>query len=341
MKVDDLIKDHIDNLSPEMSKAVYLAAVPRYFNPKILEIILTASNKKAISVFNTIKRFPYVQEYDSDNFVLFDEARRLSIKKLAQESKNLYVETNRKLADHYFGICQNDNLKFRREVIEAIYHLIVVDEKLGFLWFEKIFLQSLEFEQLDYCNYLLKAINEHEHEISSNEIKRWLLFYTGLLQEKLGDWESALGNYKNLEVQDGWPSDIRLYFIRKFEIIITKQVKSKSQENGNTLPSPSILTKPIEDYESVQRELERYKRLLVLILGIVLLVIGLFVIFFLPTLISWQWFISHPKKLGLQLCALLILLGTIWTVFDKDKNRKWFAFGTIIIAAFIAITQII
>jgi hypothetical protein len=64
-------------------------------------------------------------------------------------------------------------------------------------------------------------------------------------------------------------------------------------------------------------------------------------IFLLPYWVRWVWLIDHPKKLGLQICTTIIALAISWIIIDKDKARRKFALGSIVIAAVLVIPQII
>lgn len=68
---------------------------------------------------------------------------------------------------------------------------------------------------------------------------------------------------------------------------------------------------------------------------------GLAAIFRLPTVLSWTWFLSHPRKLALESSGLLIWLGIIWALFDEDQNRRSLAIGSVVIATMVGIIQLL
>jgi hypothetical protein len=69
------------------------------------------------------------------------------------------------------------------------------------------------------------------------------------------------------------------------------------------------------------------------LLGALIGVLGIFMILYLPHLLNWQWLLSHPKKLPIQVSLGLVTLGLSWAIIDSNGNRRWFAFGSIAVAA--------
>lgn len=69
------------------------------------------------------------------------------------------------------------------------------------------------------------------------------------------------------------------------------------------------------------------------LLGTLIGILGLFAILYLSYLLNWQWLLSHPKKLPIQVSLSLVTLGLSWAIIDSNSNRRWFAFGSIVIAA--------
>ncbi len=93
----------------------------------------------------------------------------------------------------------------------------------------------MELSQLDYCTYLLRVIEERRNELKPyNQL--WLTFYRGFLAEKLQQWEEAEDNYKYLEVQEGWPSELRVFLVSKL-IGITRKAQSHISTVNNIKPN--------------------------------------------------------------------------------------------------------
>jgi hypothetical protein len=79
----------------------------------------------------------------------------------------------------------------------------------------------------------------------------------------------------------------------------------------------------------IKRERAVYRVLLGLVIGFS----GILSILYLPGLMNWQWLLSHPKKIPIQVSLCLIILSLSWSIADSNNNRRWFAFGSIAIAA--------
>ena len=78
-----------------------------------------------------------------------------------------------------------------------------------------------------------------------------------------------------------------------------------------------------------------------LLLSFILATVGVYAIFILPNVVSWFWLLQHPKRLGLQISALVLLTGFCWLIIDKSKNRKSFIIGSIIAATVIGAIQLL
>ncbi len=75
--------------------------------------------------------------------------------------------------------------------------------------------------------------------------------------------------------------------------------------------------------------------------GLVLWVACLFLIIKLPSVFNWSWFIGHQNVTGLSLLALVVCTGLIWAGLEVSSNRRWFALGSIVIAALIGAITIV
>jgi hypothetical protein len=68
-------------------------------------------------------------------------------------------------------------------------------------------------------------------------------------------------------------------------------------------------------------------------LGSLIGILGISTIFYFPNLLNWQWLLTHPKRLPIQVSLSLVTLGLSWLVIDSNSNRRWFVFGSIVVAA--------
>ncbi|WP_446011893.1 hypothetical protein [Candidatus Electrothrix sp.] len=72
-----------------------------------------------------------------------------------------------------------------------------------------------------------------------------------------------------------------------------------------------------------------------LLIGFILWLTFLFSIIKLPAKFNWTWFTGHQNVVGLSSLSVVIATGLIWCLLEKSKNRRWFALGSIVIAALI------
>lgn len=71
-------------------------------------------------------------------------------------------------------------------------------------------------------------------------------------------------------------------------------------------------------------------------LGIILWSLALLFILQFPSFISWTWWTTHSKVVPLTVLAVIAATGLVWALLETSKNRRWFAIGSIIIAAVVA-----
>lgn len=64
-------------------------------------------------------------------------------------------------------------------------------------------------------------------------------------------------------------------------------------------------------------------------------------LFYIPIALRLEGFLNHPRRMTIQLLLIVIFIGVSWIIADNDKNRRWFAFGSIVLAAVFAIVQIV
>lgn len=75
--------------------------------------------------------------------------------------------------------------------------------------------------------------------------------------------------------------------------------------------------------------------------GVLVGILGISVILYFPSLLSWEWLLIHPKKIPIQVSLCLVTLGITWSIVDGNSNRRLFALGSIVVAAFLGILGLI
>jgi len=86
---------------------------------------------------------------------------------------------------------------------------------------------------------------------------------------------------------------------------------------------------------AMKQSIARLDLLCRFLIGFILWLTSLFSIIKLPTKFNWTWFTSHQNVVGLSILSVVIATGLIWCLLEKSRNRRWFALGSIVIAAFI------
>jgi hypothetical protein len=112
----------------------------------------------------------------------------------------------------------------------------------------------------------------------------------------------------------------------KFEELEKQQSREIDELQVNSTKQIAQLTNTLK---VVRQGRTAYKILLGALIGI----LGIFAILYLPYLLNWQYLLSHPKKLPIQVSLSLVMLGLSWAIIDSNSNRRWFALSSIVVAA--------
>ena len=83
-------------------------------------------------------------------------------------------------------------------------------------------------------------------------------------------------------------------------------------------------------YDSEKVRARRLAFTLRLILGLLFATATISMGIILPTYLSWDWMISHPRRIAISTSYVVIMLGLTWVIVDADKNRRKFALGTVV-----------
>ncbi len=118
--------------------------------------------------------------------------------------------------------------------------------------------------------------------------------------------------------------------------INTEQIKGEDASQINKL---SARIKILEE-EKANEKKKRERTGKFLSIGLVGL-LGIFLIYFLPSLLTWTWFLNHKNLIGLYICATLLLVGICWTIAEPSKNYKYGIVFGIVAAAIFTIAQIV
>jgi hypothetical protein len=122
---------------------------------------------------------------------------------------------------------------------------------------------------------------------------------------------------------------------------IAKFAQSLRLQNPDSEELKKELLHIKDDLQKTTNQRDRYslsvRFLIVTIFGL----LGLYLTFAVPVLLSWTWFLQHPRKLGLQMSGILIIAGACWAILDKNQSRQSLTVGSIILATIVGIIQLL
>lgn len=102
-----------------------------------------------------------------------------------------------------------------------------------------------------------------------------------------------------------------------------------------------------EEKERIVREADRAKaerarveRLLRIVVGVFVVVIGILLILTLPSALNWQWFQLHPKRIQLNVTACIAIAAIGWAIAETNSPRRWVAIGSFFVGAVLTALQI-
>lgn len=167
-------------------------------------------------------------------------------------------------------------------------------------------------------------------------------------EENLGKRFLLISIKKEAEV---WRGDLNeyftLFFRSLFDAVNSANISEKDPIFHLEKKIKTNLAKQLgqsqthKDLQRTIKERDKYSFLVRTLITAIVFPTGLYVIYVLPSVLSWMWLLEHSHKLGLQVSAVLILIGIFWTILDKNKSRKSFAFGSIFIATLVAMLQLL
>ena len=118
----------------------------------------------------------------------------------------------------------------------------------------------------------------------------------------------------------------------------------EAQQESTAIKAEQETTKLREELDrlkdDIERRHERNSRMLRWLLGVAVAALGIGAIL-LPSYLNWQWLVTHPHRLGIQLAASAALLGVFWIIVDTNDARRRWAIGTIIVGSLMTIIKMI
>ena len=186
-----VIRDLLEDLSPELRAAAWAAAVPHWFESEILAALLEVSPKEARSLYAQLIELPFVEPFAGRGHNVHELARETMLADWWETRREEYLALSARAAEH-FGAQETPEAQ-----IERVYHLLVVDEDRGAdaLW--NLGAEWNNAYQYDRAYALAQAGVEH---VEAGRIKGrgagWALYRMGQAQARLYLNQEALENLR-------------------------------------------------------------------------------------------------------------------------------------------------
>ena len=185
-----IIKILLDSLSPELSEAVWAAAIPHWFNPEILAALCPGLESTIEKLYEKLQELSFVEEFPGRGYNIHDSTRKQMLTHLWSKDPERFCQLSKNAANYF---AQHNNQPELQ--IEWLYHLIVTNpdqaaEALAQVIYQ--WLNSFRIAELDFLkNRLLERVEldaniifiNQENDNLKQKINRQLeILYTGLFR---------------------------------------------------------------------------------------------------------------------------------------------------------------
>jgi len=155
------------------------------------------------------------------------------------------------------------------------------------------------------------------------------------LEAKIQELSKKFEDIRLQQEQPVWLGQIE-HAVQKTKL---DQLRRLQNSDSETLKRELVQTK--DKLQRITKQKNRYSFLMRFLFAAILVLLGLSLTFAIPVLLSWTWFLQHPRKLGLQMSGILIIFGACWAILARDQNIRLFAIGSIVIATVVGIIQLL
>lgn len=196
--VDKILEYESDK---DVKRALLGTAVLRIVNASSVAYLLNWKIDRAVNVIHKLEKRSFLIKVSNDGFWLYhDLLRDLLLKNLIQTgSRRGYKQIHEKALAYYLCIPKEDleeNVEKLISIIEPFYHLMEIDVKRGWEYFESEYKPRLDRREKDICRIFLSQINLKE--IKNSHYASWFMFRIADFWREFGDYEKAIAEYKSL-----------------------------------------------------------------------------------------------------------------------------------------------
>ncbi|MCI0617666.1 hypothetical protein L0244_32230, partial [bacterium] len=219
----------IDSLPEDLQRLVYSAAIPHWFDSKILRALHPELGRRIKRLYSKLQMLPFVEPFEGRGHNIHELTRRLILDYLWRKQKRTYLSLSRNLAEFFENSMSSAQEKIDKRIrdvekkkrtkksirefqqwvkknpeivnaisanyqIEHIYHLVLVQPQKGADRIRDIGWQW--HDKLDYSfaelNALINSLGEH---LSAGRVKGrvlgWEWFFKGLIASYRYDYVNA------------------------------------------------------------------------------------------------------------------------------------------------------
>ncbi|MGB3515677.1 MAG: tetratricopeptide repeat protein [Elainellaceae cyanobacterium] len=200
-----LLELQMSQMSDEMTSMLWAAAVPHFFDAKVLAALRPELQDRADELYAALKTLTFVEEFPKYGHNVHELTRDVLLSQLWRQNQAEFLRLSEQLADYFF-----DRETSSEEDVEFAYHEILSEghAQRGRLLDQVI--RWWDYHQIDRIQTALQRFSEHEKAGRLDEFGNgFLLHLNGLLKSKTA-------NYKEAE----------LYFSRAEAIYKNKNLKN-------------------------------------------------------------------------------------------------------------------
>ncbi len=125
-----------------------------------------------------------------------------------------------------------------------------------------------------------------------------------------------------------------------FEIGITPLLLESKARIMDRLEDLGVVS-PEAERDILRQQVAAYRARWQISFGGVIWAIGVLFIWLVPNWASWTSFTLHNNYISLMVLISIALGGTLWAIIDDNSTRRWFALGSIAIAAIVAAVSLV
>lgn len=180
-------------LEPATGHLLKLCAIPHYYSPEILRVLEPGlSRDEADAIYPELVDLPVTMPLE-DQVALHDQTRQFLFRQwLKHDCQAELAAVSQRLAAYFREEAQHAHGANRQGFeLHFVFHLIGVDQTLGFAEMKRQWQKSYVQFRLSDCKSLLNLAREY-HELLSPLHQAWLSYYDARLMTEAGEDQQAI-----------------------------------------------------------------------------------------------------------------------------------------------------